>query len=63
MRKRRLKRRYVSGLRRCQPLAIQEADACWPMDFMSDAQRGSRQIRFLTIVDSFTREGLVLVIC
>ena len=59
MRLRPPKRRRAAMVRRERPIAT-APNACWSMDFLSDALADGQKIRLLAIVDNFTREDLAL---
>ena len=55
--KRKRKQRLPS--RNPEPLMVPvKPNACWSMDFMSDALENGRRIRVLNIIDDFNREAL-----
>ena len=53
-------KRHVSRQRREERPVAAGVDESWSMDFMSDELLDGRRIRFLTIVDNFTRESLAI---
>ena len=50
-------RRKVSIKVRMEKSLANKKNECWSMDFVSDELYSGRRIRFLTIVDNFTRES------
>ena len=53
-------RRHKSALKREMPVTASRKNACWSMDFMSDALYDGRRFRLLTLVDNHTRESLAI---
>ena len=51
-------RRHASSQVRVARPAAEAANRVWAMDFMSDALSDGHRFRVLTIVDTFTREGV-----
>jgi putative transposase len=51
-------RRHASSRPRAARPAAEAANRVWAMDFLSDALSDGRRFRVLTVVDTFTREGL-----
>lgn len=58
--RRRRPRRHVSGKRRKERPIPSGPDQVWAMDFMSDRLFDGRQFRVLTLIDTYSRECLVL---
>jgi putative transposase len=50
-------KRAVSIKTRRDPVIADKKNECWSMDFVSDQLYNGHRIRFLTIVDNFTRES------
>jgi putative transposase len=59
LRAKRPKRRRMATARQVRPAAT-EPNQRWAMDFMSDALHNGRRLRVLTVVDTCTRECVVL---
>ena len=57
--RRKAPRRHASSQARSERRAAEAANRVWAMDFLSDALSDGRRFRVLTVVDTFTREGLV----
>lgn len=55
----RVRKKRRSGEGRNQRLAAAHPDHMWALDFQVDVTVDGRQVRFLNIVDEFTREALV----
>lgn len=56
--RRKAPRRHASSRARSARPAVEAANRAWAMDSMSDALSDGRRFRVLTVVDTFTREGL-----
>ena len=55
-------RRHVTAARRTERTMASRPNEQWSMDFVSDALFDGRRILALTLVDSFTREALAIVV-
>jgi putative transposase len=53
-------RRHKSSTGRIQRLPAQRVNQCWSMDFVADNLFNGGRIRFLTVVDIFSRECLAI---
>jgi putative transposase len=53
-------RRHKSSTGRAQRLPAQCVNQCWSMDFVADNLFNGKRIRFLTVVDVFSRECLAI---
>jgi putative transposase len=53
-------RRHVSACRRIEKITANHVNESWSMDFMVDELYDGRRIKFLTLVDNFTRESLAI---
>ena len=53
-------RRHKSSTGRIQRLPAQRVNQCWSMDFVADNLFNGSRIRFLTVVDVYTRECLTI---
>ena len=57
MRKKKPRRRHVSGQNRSERSVATARNETWSMDFMSDELFNGNRIRLFTLVDNFTRES------
>jgi putative transposase len=55
------RKKRVSGVRAVQPAPI-APNQCWSMDFMSDSLYDCRRFRLLTLVDTMSRESLLIAV-
>ena len=60
MRKKKPRRRHVSGRNRIERPVATARNETWSMDFMSDELFNGDRIRLFTLVDNFTRESPVI---
>jgi putative transposase len=54
------KRKRAVSVARTPLLRPQQANEAWGLDFVSDALRGGRKLRALTVVDLYKREALAI---
>lgn len=60
--RRKRKRRKTASMYRSEIPVAQRRNHIWSMDFVSDAASGSRKLKMLTVVDTFTRKCLDIVV-